>query len=402
MKQLVCEMCGSTDLIKQDGVFVCQSCGCKYSVEEAKKMMVEGTVEVQGTVKVDNSEELTNLYQLARRAKAEENSDNAARYYDMILTKDSSSWEAAFYAAYYKALNCTIAQIESAATAMANSIPNVIMLLAHTAPAEQVEEPVTEIQQRACHLAQRMAAASFHAYEKDNNFRERDNDFRGRFFSAVKIASTAGDMIFDQWRDCPWAQRLAMSAYHTANDLMLEHPLLLPAPPEPLEVILKKRNIIYWLAHPEAKAAMDENLALAQAKLDETERQITAFDAELEAIRNAYRPRREALAAEKAALSILKVKERMALQGQIDALEKEQDQKVNEYRSAAGMVLMDGREFTKYTYLCRTKTALRGEIFDLNAEVLVKEYWDLDGDPQNVAENAMLKRVYARLKARSV
>ena len=37
-------MCGSTDLMKQDGVFVCQSCGTKYSVEEAKKMMVEGNV----------------------------------------------------------------------------------------------------------------------------------------------------------------------------------------------------------------------------------------------------------------------------------------------------------------------------------------------------------------------
>ena len=48
-------MCGSTDIIKQDGVFVCQSCGTKYSVEEAKKMMVEGTVSVKGTVTVDNS-----------------------------------------------------------------------------------------------------------------------------------------------------------------------------------------------------------------------------------------------------------------------------------------------------------------------------------------------------------
>lgn len=39
MKQLICEMCGSADLVKQEGVFVCQECGCKYSVEEAKKMM---------------------------------------------------------------------------------------------------------------------------------------------------------------------------------------------------------------------------------------------------------------------------------------------------------------------------------------------------------------------------
>ena len=61
MKKLTCEMCGSIDLIKKDGVFECQSCGCKYSVEEARKMMVEGTVEVQGTVKLDSSEELKNF-----------------------------------------------------------------------------------------------------------------------------------------------------------------------------------------------------------------------------------------------------------------------------------------------------------------------------------------------------
>lgn len=55
MKQLICEMCGSTDMVKQDGVFICQTCGCKYSIDEARKMMVDGTVEVTGTVKVDNT-----------------------------------------------------------------------------------------------------------------------------------------------------------------------------------------------------------------------------------------------------------------------------------------------------------------------------------------------------------
>ena len=51
MKRLTCEMCGGTDLVKQDGIFVCQHCGTKYSVEEAKKMMIEGTVDVTGTGK---------------------------------------------------------------------------------------------------------------------------------------------------------------------------------------------------------------------------------------------------------------------------------------------------------------------------------------------------------------
>ena len=56
MKQLICEMCGSADLIKQDGVFVCQACGCKYSVEEARKMMIEGTVSIDGVVKTRNDD----------------------------------------------------------------------------------------------------------------------------------------------------------------------------------------------------------------------------------------------------------------------------------------------------------------------------------------------------------
>lgn len=40
MNQLTCEICGSTDLIKQNGAFTCQVCGCKYSVEEVRKMVL--------------------------------------------------------------------------------------------------------------------------------------------------------------------------------------------------------------------------------------------------------------------------------------------------------------------------------------------------------------------------
>ena len=47
-------MCGSADLFKQDGVFVCQNCSTKYSVEEAKKLMVEGTVKIDKTDEVQN------------------------------------------------------------------------------------------------------------------------------------------------------------------------------------------------------------------------------------------------------------------------------------------------------------------------------------------------------------
>lgn len=65
MKQLTCEMCGSTELIKKDGNFECQTCGTKYSVEDAKKMMIEGTVEVTGKVQVGREEEIENLLKRA-------------------------------------------------------------------------------------------------------------------------------------------------------------------------------------------------------------------------------------------------------------------------------------------------------------------------------------------------
>ena len=76
MKQLTCEMCGSNDLLKKDGVFECQTCGTKYSVEEAKKMMVEGVVEVQGTVSIDNTQKIDALI---KRAKMMLEDDKYAR-----------------------------------------------------------------------------------------------------------------------------------------------------------------------------------------------------------------------------------------------------------------------------------------------------------------------------------
>lgn len=103
MKQLTCEMCGSTDLMKQDGVFVCQTCGMKYSVDEAKKMMIEGTVDVQGTVKVDNSAFVEKYLQNARRAKQKEDWEETEKYYNMVEQNAPKNIEALFYSSYAKA-----------------------------------------------------------------------------------------------------------------------------------------------------------------------------------------------------------------------------------------------------------------------------------------------------------
>lgn len=112
MKRLTCEMCGSTDMLKEGGVFVCQSCGCKYTVEEARKMMIEGTVDVTGsTVKVDNTDKLNKLLVLATRARKEDNTEDAKKYHELAMIEDPTNWESAFYASYYRLMDSPIAQL---------------------------------------------------------------------------------------------------------------------------------------------------------------------------------------------------------------------------------------------------------------------------------------------------
>jgi hypothetical protein len=104
---MVCELCGSNSIIKRNGLYECQHCGTKYSVEEARKLV--------GIVKIDYSNELKNLYEIARRARNDNNSENAQRYYDQILVKDPTSWEAYFYSVYFQSYNTNIAGIQGAA-----------------------------------------------------------------------------------------------------------------------------------------------------------------------------------------------------------------------------------------------------------------------------------------------
>jgi len=126
MKSLTCEMCNSTGVLKQDGIYVCQSCGTKYTVEEAKKMMIEGTVDVQGTVKVDNTDSVIKYLENARRALEKEDWEDAEKYYNMVEQNEPSNIEAIFYSAYAKAKNClTVNDIhkrKSVFNALTNSI----------------------------------------------------------------------------------------------------------------------------------------------------------------------------------------------------------------------------------------------------------------------------------------
>ncbi len=225
MKALQCEMCGSQDLVKDGGVFICQSCGTKYSVEEAKKMMVEGTVDVKGTVKVDTSDELKNLYEIARRAKDSDNSENAAKYYDMILVKDPSSWEANFYVVYYKAMSCTIAQIASAGNSISNCLPSVFDLIDSSVPEIQKEVVLKEIQSRCSIIAHMLSNAAEHRfYDLDLQ------DFSDDIFSSTIIVHLFADILeeryngeYSQMSVMSWKESIEIIQIYTSHFSPGEH-----------------------------------------------------------------------------------------------------------------------------------------------------------------------------------
>jgi len=112
MQKLTCEMCGSTDLVKDGGVFVCQVCGCKYSVAEAKKMMIEGTVQVAGTVRIDVTDQAQNFREILHTAYEAKNYTEALHYANKVLemnTHDPEAW-------YYKGLICCTEKEPTGAT----------------------------------------------------------------------------------------------------------------------------------------------------------------------------------------------------------------------------------------------------------------------------------------------
>jgi tetratricopeptide (TPR) repeat protein len=238
MKQLICEMCGSADLVKQNGLYICQSCGTRYSVEEAKKMMFEGTIDVSGSaVKVDNSDELKNLYIIARRAKDDNNFENAAKYYDMILVKDPNSWEANFYLPYFKAMGCEEAtQIESVSISFRNNINTVLKLIKdHVEGKEEQEKAVRDVALRCMTISLMLYSEAKADYEVKSKYTSSISDEITQLvyqnmvngcYAATDIMYVLGNCIDSIFVDYENLHSVAVSAWKdgiTKHEELMEH-----------------------------------------------------------------------------------------------------------------------------------------------------------------------------------
>ncbi len=193
MKALVCEMCNSVDLVKQDGLYICQACGTKYTAEEAKKMMVD----ISGsTVKIDHSDELEKLYQAARNARETSDDESAIRHYESISANDPSSWEALFYLVVLKTNSIKNSQIGSAAIGVSNCLPKVFELINSTISDEAekkatVQEVVEQCYETASWLTN--ASESFYRSMTKGNGMMALTSISGALHSAVSTGTEIGE-----------------------------------------------------------------------------------------------------------------------------------------------------------------------------------------------------------------
>lgn len=107
-----CKVCGKTEFVKQDGMFVCLYCQSKYSIEEAKNLLINRNKDDDNIIseiqKFEDKEKLTNLYSLAEQAFLHQKYEEALNYYKEILIEQPNHWQPVFYTSYLQYLCTTL------------------------------------------------------------------------------------------------------------------------------------------------------------------------------------------------------------------------------------------------------------------------------------------------------
>lgn len=216
MKKITCEMCGGSDIIKQENFFVCQSCGTKYSPEEAKKLIIEGTV------KLDNSDRLVKLIDLARRACNTGDYSNAQKYYTMALEEDPHNWEALFYSWHSWAMHCNIWDISKAADSIAKNL-NTIFSLIKKQSGDHYSEAL-EVRMRVVELVTILIKKtdSFHGKPVSHIF-EENSEYSSKIISILNLQYKLGDELEYHFPQDKRLLNLAVGMWKDGNNLSNRH-----------------------------------------------------------------------------------------------------------------------------------------------------------------------------------
>lgn len=324
MKQLTCEMCGSTDIVKQDGVFVCQTCGCKYSVEEARKMMIEGTVDVRGTVQVDNSAYVKKYLENARRAKDKEDWEETEKYYNMVEQNDPNNIEAIFYSAFGKAKASLISEDMFKRQAAFKVLQNCISIIDDNFDPSRADENEAAIISISADLS-KMILSNFVFTEWKNNYgivvktnkQETYNMFNGlilKFKETIENIANISDEAYLHHALILLLETAAKTGNYNSNVLND----WIRSAYSRIDSLREIEASKYWEEHKEEKMQLDNEVNCLISQIDSLSRKMDNLpeNSEIKKLEEQIAHLQE----KKDDLGIFKTKEKKALQGEIDNL----------------------------------------------------------------------------------
>ena len=342
MKRLVCEMCGSNEIRKDGGVFVCQSCGCQYTLEEARKMMVEGVVEVQGTVSIDNTVDVQGTVQVdnaayverylanARRAKEKEDWEEVEKYYNMVEQNDPDNIEAIFYSAYGKAKQTLSDGDVYKRQAAFKVLTNCISVIDDHYQVERWEENKTAIENMAADLLRMITSNYVYNYRRNGYGIEVTNDKNvtlGLFGGLLDAFKESMDniqsvdehaylhecqiMLYTGAKLVGWGDPAKMSAIF--NRWISEEEI-------ELEDFNTRMREAYWTTHAAERAKLDDELEQLSSRIEALRASISALP---ESMRLAELQQQESdLNKRLDGLGMFKGKEKAAIRSQLEELKK--------------------------------------------------------------------------------
>ena len=171
MKELVCKMCNSNAIVKKDDLYVCESCGTKYTTEEAEKLSVEIVV------KSDYKERISTLLRVAERDRELRRWKDAEMHYEEIHSLDPDNWEAVFYSGVCFAMYCSVANISNAILKINDSLELTYLLIKKSVPDSKKFDIVSDVAKMVYSVAEMLAEAA------NKFYMDCESEIRNRFYS---------------------------------------------------------------------------------------------------------------------------------------------------------------------------------------------------------------------------
>lgn len=217
--------CPECSAMISDSAQNCPNCG--YPLNRRYRPKTQGEAHYRYNKSDNQSNELNNLYELARRAKHNKEMEDAQKYYELILLKDPYSWEASFYATYCKSRYGTIASIEQDARRIVNSEKSILELIKSTI----IDE--TEIKHILIEISENLIDITDHLfYNAKESYNDINAEFRYKFLSeysdrcktSIRILYDFGDNVLNVFGE-RYAQTICIPCWAKAIAL---HKQILP------------------------------------------------------------------------------------------------------------------------------------------------------------------------------